>query len=159
MDILLLILLLVFSAAAVFAKDILKSALSLAVASIFLAILFFRMNAPYAGVFEISVVAGLITVLFVSTIALTGTGAELKERKWTILVFPLFFIIVLILDYILIKKLTGTITNISNVIPGVGAQGLFADVLWKERTFDLIGQISIIFAGVFTVLALFRKEK
>ena len=60
-----------FSILAILAKDLIKSAISLAVASLLLGILFFRMGAPYAGVFEISVVAGLITVLFMLTIALT----------------------------------------------------------------------------------------
>ena len=36
--------------------------------------------------------------------------------------------------------------------------GAFGDVLWKGRTFDLVGQIAVILAGVFSVLALFRKR-
>jgi hypothetical protein len=36
--------------------------------------------------------------------------------------------------------------------------GGFGDVLWKARTFDLVGQIGVIFAGVLAVLALFRKR-
>ena len=37
-------------------------------------------------------------------------------------------------------------------------QGTFGEVLWKMRTFDLVGQIGVIFAGVLAVLALFRKR-
>ena len=36
--------------------------------------------------------------------------------------------------------------------------GTFAEVLWKQRTFDLVGQLAVILAGVFAVLALFRKK-
>ena len=36
--------------------------------------------------------------------------------------------------------------------------GGFGDVLWKGRTLDLVGQIAVILAGVFSVLALFRKR-
>ena len=70
----LLIGLVIFSVLAILLKDLLKSAIALAAASLLLGIIFFRMNAPYAGVFEISVVAGLITVLFILTIALTEGG-------------------------------------------------------------------------------------
>ena len=37
--------------------------------------------------------------------------------------------------------------------------GTFGQVLWNQRTFDLVGQIGVIFAGVFAVLALFRQAK
>ena len=52
-------------------KDILFSAIALAVLSAIIAVIFFRLNSPYAGAFELSVCAGLITVLFISVIALT----------------------------------------------------------------------------------------
>jgi uncharacterized MnhB-related membrane protein len=60
---------------AVFLKDLLYSALSLGVASMILAILFFEMQSPYAGVFELSVGAGMVTILFVAAITLIS-GAE-----------------------------------------------------------------------------------
>ena len=71
MHLFLMIGLVAFSILAVLSRDLLKSAISLAVASVFLALVFFSMNAVYAGVFEVSVVAGLITVLFITAIALT----------------------------------------------------------------------------------------
>ncbi len=46
-------------------------------------------------------------------------------------------------------------------IPALAAPaetGTFGQVLWSARTFDLVGQIAVIFAGVFAVLALFRKR-
>ena len=48
----LLIGLVLFSALAILVKDLLKAAVSLAVASLLLGIVFFRLGAPYAGVFE-----------------------------------------------------------------------------------------------------------
>ena len=81
------------SVAAVLAKDLIKSAIGLAVASLLLGIVFFRMGAPYAGVFEISVVAGLITVLFILTIALTKVEGDVRESKTARTVFPLFFVV------------------------------------------------------------------
>jgi len=143
-----------FCGLAILAKDLIKSAISLAVASVLLGILFFTMNAPYAGVFEISVVAGLITVLFMLTIALTKAEGEVKERRWVKIVFPLFFVAFIAIDVLVMKSL---LSKIQIVQSGVES-GSFGDVLWKQRTFDLIGQLAVILAGVFAVLALFRKK-
>ncbi len=71
----LLVLMVVGILLAVFMKDVLYSALSLGVASMILAILFFTMQSPYAGVFELSVGAGMVTILFVAAISLIS-GAE-----------------------------------------------------------------------------------
>jgi NADH:ubiquinone oxidoreductase subunit 6 (subunit J) len=150
----LLIGLVLFSVLAIVLRDLLKSAISLAVASLLLGIIFFRMNAPYAGVFEISVVAGLITVLFILTIALTGAGEEVRESRLVNWVFPLFFVVFIIIDALVMKSLLGKVPALAS-----GAEtGTFGDVLWKGRTFDLVGQIAVILAGVFSVLALFRKR-
>jgi len=150
----LLIGLVVFSVLAIALKDLLKSAISLAVASLLLGIIFFRMNAPYAGVFEISVVAGLITVLFVLTIALTKSGDEVRESKLVNWVFPLVFVAFLVIDALVMKGLLGKVPALAS-----GAEtGAFGEVLWRGRTLDLIGQIAVILAGVFAVLALFRKR-
>jgi len=150
----LLIGLVLFSVLAILLRDLLKSAISLAAASLLLGIIFFRMNAPYAGVFEISVVAGLITVLFILTIALTKAGDEVRESRVVNWVFPLFFVAFIIIDALVMKGLLQKIPALAS-----GAEtGTFGDVLWKGRTFDLVGQIAIILAGVFAVLALFRKR-
>jgi len=153
MQLFLLIAVVAFAVLAVLLRDLLKAAISLAVSSIFLAILFFQMKAYYIGVFEISVVAGLITVLFVSTIAMTkGEGGE-RERKWPALVFPAFFILFILADIAVMKALLGKLPALA----GEAERGGFSQILWGQRTFDLVAQIGVIFAGVFTVIALFRK--
>jgi NADH-quinone oxidoreductase subunit J len=153
-QILLLSGLLLFSILAVLAKDLIKSAIALALASLLLGIIFFRMGAPYAGVFEISVVAGLITVLFMLTIALTKTGGDVKESKAATLVFPVFFVLAGLIDIFVMKGLLPKLQILQTGAEG----GTFAEVLWKQRTFDLVGQLAVILAGVFAVLALFRKK-
>jgi NADH:ubiquinone oxidoreductase subunit 6 (subunit J) len=150
----LLIGLVLFSVLAIFLKDLLRAAISLAVASLFLGIIFFRMNAPYAGVFEISVVAGLITVLFILTIALTNTAEEVRESRLANVVFPLFFVVFIAIDALVMKGLLQKIP----AVPLGAETGTFGEVLWKGRTLDLVGQIAVILAGVFSVLALFRKR-
>ncbi len=154
LDIVLLTGLLLAAALAVLAKDLIKSAIALAGASLLLGIVFFLMGAPFAGVFEISVVAGLITVLFILTIALTKTerrGPGVQEGP---LVFPLFFVLFVAIDALVMKGLTSKIA----ALPAAPETGTFGDVLWKQRTFDLIGQLAVILSGVFAVLALFRKR-
>jgi NADH:ubiquinone oxidoreductase subunit 6 (subunit J) len=150
----LLIGLVLFSVLAILLKDLLRSAISLAVASLLLGIVFFRMNAPYAGVFEISVVAGLITVLFILTIALTRTGDEVRESRLVNWVFPLVFVAFIVIDALVMKSLLGKVP----ALPSGPESGTFGEVLWKGRTLDLVGQIAVILAGVFAVLALFRKR-
>jgi NADH:ubiquinone oxidoreductase subunit 6 (subunit J) len=152
LQILLLVGMVLFSVLAILVKDLLKAAISLAVASLLLGIIFFRMNAPYAGVFEISVVAGLITVLFMLTIALTK-GGDAVESKAASFAFPAFFVVFIIIDALIIKKLIQKVP----ALPGPEEAGTFGQVLWNTRTLDLVGQIAVIFAGVFAVLALFRK--
>jgi NADH:ubiquinone oxidoreductase subunit 6 (subunit J) len=152
LQILLLVGLVLFSVMAILVKDLLKAAISLAVASLLLGIIFFRMNAPYAGVFEISVVAGLITVLFMLTIALTK-GGDSAESKVASFAFPAFFVVFIVIDALIMKKLIQKVP----ALPGPEEAGTFGQVLWNTRTLDLVGQIAVIFAGVFAVLALFRK--
>jgi NADH-quinone oxidoreductase subunit J len=147
--------LIIFSGLAIIFKDLLKAALSLAVASLCLGIIFFRLGAPYAGVFEISVVAGLITVLFILTIALTKKEREIKEANLTRIAFPLFFILFLIIDGLVMKSLLQKVP----ALPSEPEAGIFGEVLWKQRTFDLVAQIGVILAGVLAVLALFRKKE
>jgi NADH-quinone oxidoreductase subunit J len=150
----LLIGLVLFSVLAIALRDLLKSAIALAVSSLLLGIIFFGMDAPYAGVFEISVVAGLITVLFILTIALTKSGDEVRESRLVNWVFPLVFVAFLVIDALVMKGLLGKVPALAS-----GAEsGTFGDVLWRGRTFDLVGQIAVILAGVFAVLALFRKR-
>ena len=143
-----------FSALALVLRDLLKAAISLAAASLLLGILFFRMNAPYAGVFEISVVAGLITVLFILAISLTRPGDEVRETKWARWAFPLAFAAFLVIDALVMKGLMGKVPALA----AAAESGTFGEVLWKGRTLDLVGQIAVILAGVFAVLALFRKD-
>jgi NADH:ubiquinone oxidoreductase subunit 6 (subunit J) len=146
--------LVIFSAAAIIFRDLLRAAICLAVASLLLGIVYFRMQAPYIGVFEISVVAGMITVLFIVTIALTKTGGDVREARVAAWIFPLALVLFLVVDILIARSLMGKIPALESA----PEQGTLGEVLWKLRTLDLVGQIGIIFAGVLGVLALFRKR-
>lgn len=64
---------------AVWAKRLILSALLLGMGSVALAGLFFLLGAPYAGGFELSVGAGLISVLFIVAISLTRS-VEVRDE-------------------------------------------------------------------------------
>jgi NADH-quinone oxidoreductase subunit J len=70
----LLVLILIASATiALAAKNLVRAAVALGVGSAALAMLYFMLGAPYAGGFELSVGAGLISVLFIVAISLTAS--------------------------------------------------------------------------------------
>ncbi len=56
---------------AVLLKSQLRSAVALGASSALLAVIFFRLEAPFAGGFELSVGSGLISILFIMAISLT----------------------------------------------------------------------------------------
>jgi NADH-quinone oxidoreductase subunit J len=65
---------------AVLAKNLIRAAVALGIGGISLAMLFFLLNVPYAGAFELSVGAGLISVLFILAISLTESiGRQRRE--------------------------------------------------------------------------------
>ncbi len=70
------LLVLVLIASTIFAlaaKNLVRAAVALGVGSAALATLYFMLDAPYAGGFELSVGAGLISVLFIVAISLTAS--------------------------------------------------------------------------------------
>jgi len=73
-DIFLLLATLVFTLLAIFSKRLLISAVSLGLVSVILSIIFFGLGAPFAGGFELSIGAGLISILFIMAISLTERG-------------------------------------------------------------------------------------
>jgi NADH-quinone oxidoreductase subunit J len=141
----------------VLTPTLLRSAIGLAITSAILTLIMFQMKSPLAGVFELSVCAGLITVVFVSTISLTrapqGEQAALRKiarMKAFLPVIPVGAIVAGILwatGYALDVKLPQT------------RPGAVRDILWNTRQFDLLGQILIIFVGVFGVVVLFKERK
>ncbi len=149
----LMLLMTAFACLAVFVRDLVRAALSLAFMSALLAVVLYRLDSPYAAVFELSVVAGLITVLFVSTIALTKEEEASTDSPWPMYVFVLALILFGMVDLSVMKLL------FASVPAGEGnAAGSFGLTLWGVRALDMIGQIAVIFGGVFGVLALLREK-
>ena len=142
---------------AVLLTDLLP-AISLALASVALSIIFFQFRVPYAAAFELSVGAGLVMVLLVSAIGLTRrTPPEQEERgKSLVVVIPILALIaVAVIDIAAFVTLNSQLRTPS---PYVLTPPSFSETLWQIRWVDILAQLGIVLAGVFAVLALFRKE-
>ena len=156
---LILILLISLIAAALWAvltRSLLMSAIGLAVASIILTALLFLLNAPLAAVFELSVCAGLITVIFVSAISLTKpvTRDELKqETKSRIKRYWYLPVLVVALFIFLGYNMVAPEPKLLSVYGELDVR----NVIWKLRQTDMLGQIILILTGVFGVVVLFKE--
>lgn len=158
LELLVLIFLVAVSAWTVMTRSLLRSAMGLALASAILTVIMFRMNANLAGVFELSVCAGLIPVLFISVISLTQpmtfkeSMEHMKERLSRFWGLPLIVVvlgIVLVLLSLKFKALPAP--------PQAEGEDV-RFILWHLRQFDLLGQIIILFTGVFGVVILFKER-
>jgi len=70
-NLILLVLMVICSIYAIFSHRLLYAAVALGLSSCLLAIIFFNLDAPFAGGFELSIGAGLISLLFIMAISLT----------------------------------------------------------------------------------------
>lgn len=66
---------------AMFGKVLTRAIVALGVSSACLATLFFLLDAPYAGAFELSVGTGLISVLFIIGLSLVRTLREYPDAQ------------------------------------------------------------------------------
>ena len=154
----LLLIALVFAALwTVMTRSLLKAALGLAVTSAIIAIVLFRLDSPLAGVFELSVCAGLITAVFISAISLMKplthkeTIALSKARIKRYWFLP---VIIAVVACIFSKSAIPTGIRVLPQAVELNVQ----EVLWNSRSLDLFGQIVIVLAGVFGTVILFREN-
>jgi NADH-quinone oxidoreductase subunit J len=141
----------------VMTRSLIRSAIGLALTSAILTVLMFRLDSALAAVFELSVCAGLISVLFVSTISLTQplTKEEvlthMKERLHRFWYLPLLIVVVgIALSFISFQQ---TIK-----IPAPEVEKDVRQVLWNLRHLDVMGQIIILLTGAFGVVILFKER-
>ncbi len=136
---------------------LLRATIGLALTSAMLAVVMYSLGAVFAAVLELSVCAGLISVVFVSVISLTQRRPfkdyvtrrlSRMSRFWPL---PLVLIAVGV-------ALTFVHSPVQFVLPLPNGDGDVRTVMWTVRQMDLFGQILILLAGVFGVLVFFRKE-
>jgi NADH-quinone oxidoreductase subunit J len=158
MEMLLLTLMFLTALWAVMARTLLKSAIALALASVLLTIIMFVLKAPWAGVFELSVCAGLITVVFISAISLTQPENDAQVLAHAARRFRRFWFLPVLLALVAVALYCGR-PNLE--FTPLSQPSFIADVrnlLWKERMLDLLGQVVIILVGVFGVVVLFKER-
>ncbi|MDD4179263.1 MAG: hypothetical protein PHH14_04355 [Candidatus Margulisbacteria bacterium] len=154
----LLILLVLISLWAVMTPLLLRAAIGLAATSALLTMIMYQLGAPLAAVFELSVCAGLISVVFVSVVSLTHRlplKEFMKRRQSRIKRF-------IFLPLLLVAALAIMLTIKLPFQLQLPAADKISDVrvmLWNIRRIDLFGQIMALLAGVYGVLILFRGRK
>jgi NADH:ubiquinone oxidoreductase subunit 6 (subunit J) len=137
------------------AEKLLVSALWLAGTSALTALLLYLLGAQTIAVVELSVGAGLVTILFVFAISVAGD--ESMDVR-TVIPKPLAIGLVLVcgvtLAWLILLQPTAT------AVPAVtSASGKLADTLWQARGLDVLLQIVLIFGGVMGVLGLLADTK
>ena len=80
-DVLVILLIIFLSINAIFSRRLIYAAIALGLSSCLLAIVFFDFGAPFAGGFELSVGAGLISLLFIMAISLTEKGSKTESEE------------------------------------------------------------------------------
>ena len=139
-------------------RNMLMSAIMLAVTSAVLTVVLFVMGVQIAAIMELSVCAGLVTAIFASTISLTKVSdaeeqaAEKKERFARLI--PLPFILIVLAAGIMILwpgmdlKITGA----------TSADAASRAVMWDKNALDMLGLALVILAGVLGVAVLFKER-
>ena len=156
-DIVLIAALVLGAAWTVMTPTVLRSVIGLALTSVVLTVLMFQLRSPLAAVFELSVCAGLISAIFISTISLTqpetdrdteATQTERLRRYWYLPVFLL----------VAVGAVLGLSLPAFELRPAVPEEDV-RHLLWNVRQLDLFGQIVILLGGAFGVVALFKEWK
>ena len=136
---------------AIRAIRLLTAALWLAGVSALLACLLYALGAPEIAVIELSVGAGLVTVLFVFAISIAGDEILQVERvlpkpvAWGLVIIALLLLGWLILPF---SSPPQQVTAVS-----------YAAIFWEQRGLDALVQTGLIFAGVLGVLGLLAGTK
>src|SRR5512139_3489278 len=137
---------------AVRSPRLLISALWLAGTSALAALVMYRLGAPEVAVIELSVGAGLVTVLFVFAINIAGEDTLfLRSLVPPPLAWAAALGVVALGGWMGLPVLTA---------PASGPQTVpFATVLWEYRSLDVLLQVVLIIGGVLAVLGLLAETR
>ena len=137
---------------AIRAPRLLVSALWLAGCSALLALAIALLGAPEVGVVELSVGAGLVTIIFVFAINIAGeettVAGALVPRPLAWVLMGLFLLLLL---WLTVPRLLAA---------GAGRDALpFFRAVWEERSLDTILQVALIFSGVLGSIGLLADRR
>ncbi|MCA9958389.1 MAG: hydrogenase subunit MbhD domain-containing protein [Chloroflexota bacterium] len=131
-------------------KRLIRAALWLACVSAFVALTMYRIGAHEVAVIELSVGAGLVTILFVFGISIAGEDAmDAPAIVPKVLIGGMALALVVTLGLLLLPVGEGSPQP---------EQTSFAVMLWEQRALDVLVQVGLIFAGVLGVLGLLADE-
>ena len=143
---------------AIIATRVLSATLYLAATSAIVSTILYQLGAYQVAVIELSVGAGLVTVLLVYSVSVVGDDAI---DEISLIPKPLAFLFVAAIAIFLgwmifpLLQINGIESSTSNL----------SYVLWQQRVLDVYIQIALIFSGVLGVLGLrsehgaYRSEK
>jgi uncharacterized MnhB-related membrane protein len=135
---------------AMVSKHLLPSALYLACVSALVSVTLYMLGAYEVAVIELSVGAGLVTVLLVYALSVIGDDSydptSIIPKPLAVLLVGVTAIIVGWMAYPLLAQ------------PVANGELLLADVLWKHRALDVWIQVALIFSGVMGVLGLLSEK-
>jgi uncharacterized MnhB-related membrane protein len=138
---------LVCSFLAVTTRRLLISAIWLAVTSALVAVIIFLLGAAHIAVIELSVGAGLVTVLFVFAINISGEEpGKLKSLVPKPIAIVFIVIAVGLVIYLVLKAVGIVQFPTQTAIPST--------LLWRDRYLDFILQVVLIFSGVLGVIGI-----
>jgi len=146
---------LILAILAIQTKRLIMSALWLASVSTLLSIIFYLYGAHQLAVFELSVGAGLVTILFVFAINISGEES-MRARS----IIPKPFARGLVILAVLLLALFAMPLETSEVsLNPVEIEPLLASSLWQQRALDILVQLVLIFSGVLGMLGLLAEAK
>ena len=135
---------------AIVAKRILSATIYLACISALVSVALYLMGATQVAVMELSVGAGLVTVLLVYAVSVVGDDAL---DPASVIPKPLAFVLVglvaTIIGWMAFPAVQTTLTSVSTDL---------VSSLWKNRVLDVWIQIALIFSGVMGVLGLLSEK-
>ena len=135
---------------AIIAKRILSATIYLACISALVSAVIYLLGAPQVAVMELSVGAGLVTVLLVYALSVVGDDAL---DPASVIPKPLAFAVVgpvvILLGLMVYPAIQPNLEE--------GSTSL-ANVLWQNRVLDVWIQIALIFSGVMGVLGLLSEQ-
>jgi len=142
---------LVCAVLAIQARRLLISALWLAGSSALLALALSLFGAPEVAVVELSVGAGLVTIIFVFAINIAGEETiEVKSLVPRPIAWVLMGVFLLLLAWLTLPGLVVK-SGARDALP-------FVKAIWEERAFDTILQVALIFSGVVGALGLLSEQ-
>ena len=164
--IVLLVLMALAALSVVFCRDLLYAVISLGLLSVFTSILFYSLGSPYASMMELSIGAGLITILFMVTISLVEQPKLKREKVFglnylNVLALAVIVVITLWIGLSLVKGGVPSLATLVSPAPGTHPEvlsGTLPEILWGDRLLDVIGLGIVIFTAAIGMGVLFRTE-